>query len=68
MKKNRKNKNRPEDPILGQLRRTQPYREFSQWMDGELEKLVGRWKHLASPNAGRATLLAGRMSKKQKPK
>lgn len=26
---------------------------FSAWLDGELEKLVSRWIHLASPNAGR---------------
>lgn len=26
---------------------------FAAWMDGELEKLVDRWIHLASPNAGR---------------
>jgi hypothetical protein len=66
MKKNRK-KARHEDPILGQLLRTQPYREFSQWMDGELEKLVGRWKHLAAPNAERNSLLSNRTSK-PKPK
>lgn len=26
---------------------------FAAWLDGELEKLVSRWIHLASPNAGR---------------
>lgn len=26
---------------------------FAAWLDDELEKLVSRWIHLASPNAGR---------------
>ncbi|HJT36180.1 MAG TPA: hypothetical protein VJ783_29435 [Pirellulales bacterium] len=26
---------------------------FATWLDGELDKLVSRWIHLASPNAGR---------------
>ncbi|HEX5445990.1 MAG TPA: hypothetical protein VFW87_19340 [Pirellulales bacterium] len=25
---------------------------FALWLDGELEKLVARWIHLASPNSG----------------
>jgi hypothetical protein len=29
------------------------YEIFGAWMDGELEKLVARWIHLAAPNASR---------------
>lgn len=29
------------------------YSVFAQWMDGELEKLVARWLHLAAPRASR---------------
>jgi hypothetical protein len=28
--------------------------DFDCWMDGELEKLVARWSHLASPNASKS--------------
>jgi hypothetical protein len=28
--------------------------DFDCWMDGELEKLVARWSHLASPNAAKS--------------
>ena len=28
------------------------YAPFAAWLDGELEKLVSRWIHLASPGAG----------------
>ena len=28
---------------------------FADWLDGELEKLVARWIHLAAPNAARAS-------------
>ncbi|HEY2841878.1 MAG TPA: hypothetical protein VGJ26_22155 [Pirellulales bacterium] len=34
--------------------------EFDCWMDGELEKLVARWSHLAAPNAAKRG--AGRRS------
>ena len=27
------------------------YDVFGEWLDGELEKLVARWIHLAAPNA-----------------
>jgi hypothetical protein len=30
------------------------YDAFGEWMDGELEKLVARWVHLAAPNASRS--------------
>jgi hypothetical protein len=29
------------------------YEAFGLWMDGELDKLVARWIHLAAPNASR---------------
>ena len=29
------------------------YAPFGRWLDGELEKLVGRWIHLAAPAASR---------------
>jgi hypothetical protein len=29
------------------------YEAFGVWIDGELEKLVARWIHLAAPNASR---------------
>lgn len=29
------------------------YERFGEWLDGELEKLVARWIHLAAPNADR---------------
>jgi hypothetical protein len=28
-----------------------PYVEFSRWLDGELDKLVGQWAAYASPRA-----------------
>ena len=28
--------------------------DFDCWMDGQLEKLVARWSHLASPNAAKS--------------
>jgi hypothetical protein len=28
--------------------------DFDCWMDGEFEKLVARWSHLASPNAAKS--------------
>jgi hypothetical protein len=28
--------------------------DFDCWMDRELEKLVARWSHLASPNAAKS--------------
>ena len=30
-----------------------PYVEFSQWLDGELEKLIARWQDKAAPCATR---------------
>ena len=29
------------------------YEEFTLWIDAELDRLIGRWKHLAAPNAHR---------------
>jgi hypothetical protein len=66
MKKNRKN--RPIDPCGGKLLKTQPFLNFSEWMDAELQKLEARWKHLAAPNAERLSLLSNRISKKPKAK
>jgi hypothetical protein len=31
------------------------YEALGLWMDGELEKLVARWIHLAAPNASRSS-------------
>lgn len=33
---------------------------FGEWMDSELQKFVDHWKHLAAPNAERASRLARR--------
>ena len=30
---------------------------FADWIDGELEKLVAKWIHLAAPNAKRSRAL-----------
>jgi hypothetical protein len=27
------------------------YRQFTDWLDSELEQLVARWQHLAAPRA-----------------
>ncbi len=32
---------------------SQSYQEFTRWLDGELEQLVARWKHVAAPSASR---------------
>lgn len=29
------------------------YRRFTRWLDGELDRLVARWAHLAVPNTAR---------------
>ena len=36
--------------------------EFGDWMDGELDRLVARWIHLAAPNASRRERVARRLS------
>ena len=42
------------EPILQTTAVEEPnYEAFGTWMDGELEKLVARWIHLAAPNASR---------------
>jgi hypothetical protein len=28
--------------------------EFTEWLDGELDRLVERWQHLAAPRASRS--------------
>ena len=30
---------------------SEPYQEFTRWLDRELEQLVARWAHAAAPNA-----------------
>ena len=38
------------------VRRT-AYRRFSRWMDKQLDDLVRRWAHLATPNSRRISVL-----------
>jgi len=45
---------KPAEPVDGEVRvlvTSQAYAEFSDWIDGELTKLVVRWAHRAAPNA-----------------
>jgi hypothetical protein len=35
--------------------------EFGHWLDGELDRLVARWIHLAAPNASRRERAARRV-------
>ena len=43
-----------QDPTLQATATQEPsYEAFGVWIDGELEKLVARWIHLAAPNASR---------------
>jgi hypothetical protein len=35
--------------------------EFGHWLDGELDRLVARWIHLAAPNASRGERAARRV-------
>jgi hypothetical protein len=36
------------------------FREFSLWLDGELDLLVAKWKHAASPSAQHADEVSAR--------
>jgi hypothetical protein len=44
------------ETMLGPLNEAQAvaFGEFEQWLEAELAKLVARWGHLATPNAGRS--------------
>lgn len=34
---------------------SEPYRQFSDWLDGELTKLIARWERHAAPAAGQVS-------------
>jgi hypothetical protein len=41
---------------------SQPFVDFDQWMDGQLDNLVARWIHLAAPNAARVRRVSSRLT------
>ncbi len=55
--KNPASENKDADQIQKNL---ESFATFDRWMDEQLDELVARWIHTASPNAERASLKAGR--------
>ncbi|MGD9721772.1 MAG: hypothetical protein AB7O59_05210 [Pirellulales bacterium] len=42
---------------------SQSFVDFDRWMDGELDRLIEQWVHLAAPNAKRFDRTANRFGR-----
>jgi hypothetical protein len=52
-----------DDKIDWAVLETQSFIDFDRWMDGELDRLVAQWAHMAAPNAQRFDRTARRFGR-----